>query len=326
MNELKIRKSSEIRVLALSRSLALIDQENIKIAQKKLEELGFVVTFGKNVYELDEFSSSSIQSRVEDLHQAFKDENVKIILTSIGGYNVNQILRYLDYNLIKWNPKVICGYSDITAILNAIYAKTQMVTYLGPHFSTFGMQKGNDYTIESFLATINQTQNIELKPSEFWSDDAWYLDQVNRNFQKNEGWITYNSGEASGTCLGGNIGTFRLLQGTEYMPTAKSIILLLEAVDLTTKEDFDRDLQSLIHTDFMKNVKGIIIGRFQAKSNITQENITKIINTKKELKNIPIITNVNVGHMTPLATFPIGKIVKISVEGGDGRIIICEKE
>ena len=108
------------------------------------------------------------------------------------------------------------------------------------------------------------------------------------------------------------------------MPTATSIILLLEDDDLTTKEQFDRDLHSLIHTEFMKTVKGIIIGRFQAKSNITQENITRIIQTKRELKDIPIITNVNLGHMPPLATFPIGKTVKIRINNVNTEITICK--
>ncbi|MGE1099278.1 LD-carboxypeptidase, partial [Bacillus altitudinis] len=76
--------------------------------------------------------------RVEDLHEAFRDPNVKGIFTAVGGYNANQLLRYIDYELIKENPKVLMGYSDITAILLAIHKKTGLTTYSGPHFSTFG--------------------------------------------------------------------------------------------------------------------------------------------------------------------------------------------
>jgi len=320
----KFQKGDEVRIIAPSRSLSIIDRHNILKAQYKLESLGFTVTYSNNVYEKNEFSSSTIKSRVDDIHNAYIDTNVKVILTAIGGHNVNQILDHLDYLLIKENPKVLCGYSDITALLNAIYTKTGNVQYLGPHFSTFAMEKGNEYTIKSFIEVINQNDELEIKPSKFWSDDAWYLNQETRKFKNNEGWISYNKGEATGICIGGNIGTFRLLQGTQYMPTPESIILLIEDDELTYKEQFDRDLQSLIHLDQFKRVKGIIIGRFQSKSNITQENIARIIKTKKELEKIPIITNVNIGHMTPLATFPIGGALKMAIEKRKSKIIICK--
>lgn len=88
--------------------------------------------------------------RIKDLHEAFLDNNVKMILTAIGGYNSNQLLRYIDYDIIKNNPQIICGFSDITALLNAIYTKSGLVTYSGPHFSNFGMNKGLEYTIRYF--------------------------------------------------------------------------------------------------------------------------------------------------------------------------------
>lgn len=97
-------------------------------------------------------NSSSIQSRVEDLHNAFLDKNVKAILTCIGGFNVNQILEYIDYSIIKNNPKIICGFSDITALINAIFAKTGLVTYHGTHFSSFGFEKDIEYTNQYFFA------------------------------------------------------------------------------------------------------------------------------------------------------------------------------
>lgn len=144
----KLQIGDEIRVIAPSRTMSILKDDIIQNAKQRLEKLGFKVTFGKNVLKSidDNFKCANIQDRVEDLHEAFKDKNVKAILTVIGGYNVNQILDYIDYDLIKANPKIICGFSDITALSNAIYAKTGMVTYSGPHFSSFGMKKGFEYT------------------------------------------------------------------------------------------------------------------------------------------------------------------------------------
>ena len=148
----KLKKGDEIRVIAPSRSMSLLNDKTINIATSRLIEMGFKVTFGKNVNNTtnDDFCCASIEDRVNDLHDAFKDKNVKAILTVIGGFNVNQILDYIDYELIKNNPKIICGFSDITALLHAIYAKTGLVTYYGPHFSSFGMKKGFDYTLKYF--------------------------------------------------------------------------------------------------------------------------------------------------------------------------------
>src|SRR3972149_2021259 len=146
----KLKQGDEIRVITPSTSLSIISKENREVALKRLIDLGFKITFSKNVEEMDEFNSSSIKSRVDDLHEAFSDKNVKGILTGFGGHNVNQILKYLDYDLIKSNPKVICGYSDITALSNAIYIKTGLVNYSGPVFANFGMIEGFNYTMDYF--------------------------------------------------------------------------------------------------------------------------------------------------------------------------------
>ena len=118
-----------IMVCALSRSLSMICKENIRLAKDKLESLDFKVNISKNAKSKDAFISSSIEKRVLDFHNAIKDNKTDIILSVLGGYNSNQLLKDLDYGLIKNNPKMICGYSDITVLLNAIYAKTKVITY-----------------------------------------------------------------------------------------------------------------------------------------------------------------------------------------------------
>ena len=277
----RLKTGDEIRVISPSRSLSIVDPINQKIAMERLEKMGFNVTFGENCYERDEFSSSSIESRIEDLHKAFSDPNVKAMLTSIGGHNSNQLLNYLDYSLIKANPKILCGYSDITALSNAIYAKTGLITYSGPHFSTFAIKIGMNYTIDYFKRALMMEETINVVPSEHWSDDQWFLDQENRTFLPNDGWYVINKGEAEGTIIGGNLCTLNLLQGTEFMPSLNNSILFIEDDELTFPENFDRDLQSLIHQKDFQQVKGLIIGRFQKKSNITKELLLKIIKTKK---------------------------------------------
>ena len=302
----KLEKGDEIRVIAPSCSMAIISEANRKIATDRLESSGFKVTFGKHVEEIDEFRSSSIKSRVADLHQAFLDKKVKAVFTVIGGFNCNQLLKYINWNIIKNNPKIFIGYSDTTALQNAIFAKTGLITYSGPAWSTFGQKLHFDYTMDYFKKCLLTNDSIDIKPSEKWTDDAWYKDQDKRVLIKNEGWLIINKGKASGTILGANLCTLNLLQGTEYMPNLKNSILFIEDDEETKPTNFDRDLQSLIHLPSFKNIEGIVIGRFQKASEMTNEKLIQIIKTKAELKNIPVIANVDFGHTSPIITFPIG--------------------
>lgn len=310
----KLKQGDEIRVIAPSRSFAIISKDIRKIAIERLEKLGFKVSFSKHCEEMNDFNSSSIQSRVEDLHDAFRDKNVKGILTAVGGFNSNQILKYLDYNLIKNNPKILCGLSDITALQNAITSKTGLITYSGPHISMFGMIEGFEYTQEYFEKCVIKNEPYKINPSKEWSDDAWYMDQKNRKFIKNSGFLKINEGIAEGTIIGGHLRCINSLQGTEFMPSLKDTILFLEEDEEMQAHHFDRGLQSLIHLPEFKGVKGIVIGRFQQDSKITDSLITQIIKSKKELDEIPIIANADFSHTNPVMTFPIGGTVKLKVD------------
>lgn len=161
----KLKSGDGVRVLAPAYSLAVpwITEELKNIAIKRFQELGLNLSFSEHVNELDDFESSSIESRVSDLHQAFADKSVKFIQTVVGGFNSNQLLRYLDYDLIKKNPKIICGESDITALTNAIYVKTGLVTYCGPSFFSFGDKMGFDYSLDYFKKCLLSDQVFEVK-------------------------------------------------------------------------------------------------------------------------------------------------------------------
>jgi muramoyltetrapeptide carboxypeptidase LdcA involved in peptidoglycan recycling len=320
----KIGKGSHIRVIASARSLGLLSPDSKGFALQQLEAHGFKVSFGKNVDEIDEFNSSSIASRIEDLHDAFRDKDVDAILTVIGGYNTNQLLRYIDYDLIAANPKIFCGFSDITAIGNAITAKTGLVTYCGTHFSSWGMKKGFEYSVEYFEKALTTDEPFALLSSKDWSDDPWYIDQEKRYFIENEGYWVMNSGEANGRTVGGHVRCLGVLQGTEYWPSLENTILLLEEDYETNPPLFDRMLQSLVHQPDFLGVKGILIGHFQKESKMTKELLSKIIKEKKELSSLPIIANVNFGHTTPIATLPVGGSIQMRASDSGAKIIIIE--
>ena len=320
----KIRNGSEIRVIAPVRSMGLIYEDGKLTAIKKISEAGYKLSYGKHIDEMDVFASSSVESRIEDLHDAFLDKNSDAILTVIGGYNSNQLLRYIDYDLIKNNPKIICGFSDVTAIANAITVKTGMITYIGPHFSSWGMEKGFEYSKEYFELACAQDKPFEIKKSEVWSDDPWYIDQDNRDFIKSEGPWILNEGHGVGTIYGGHVRCFNALQGTEYFPNLEDTILFLEEDDEINPQLFDRELQSIIHQKDFSGVKAIIIGRFQKGTKMTIDLMKKIIKSKPELDSIPVVANLDFGHTAPIFTIPIGGVAEINVSATDVRINIIE--
>ncbi|NTW14349.1 MAG: LD-carboxypeptidase [Candidatus Moranbacteria bacterium] len=322
----KLKRGDGIRVIAPARSLSLLSEEIFRAALDRLGDLGFRVSFSEHAKENDMFMSSSVASRVEDIHAAFRDTDVKGILTVIGGFNSNQLLDSLDYDLIRENPKVLCGFSDITALCNAITAKTGLVTYSGPHFSTFAIRRGFEYDLEYFSKCLMEEGEYRVEPSERWSDDAWYLDQESRDFIGNEGYAVLNPGRAEGRIVGGNLCTLNLLHGTPYMPDLSGAVLFLEDDGDTGGNfavEFDRNLQSLIHQPGFDGVRGVVIGRPQKSSNMNTEKFRYIIGTKEAFRNIPVVVGADFGHTDPLFTFPIGGTARL-VAGEGVSIFVTE--
>ena len=309
----RLKKGDEIRVIAPSASLSYIKDDILQKSLEFLQSQGFKISFGKNSKEIDEFYSSSIHSRLEDLHNAFLDKNVSAILTAKGGFNSNELLDKMDYDIISKNPKIFCGYSDITALLNAIYAKTGLITYHGPHFSKFCIEENRDYTLDSFYNCISNNQDFEIKPS-----------------IKSKSYSIIQKGKCQGSIIGGNLCTLNLLQGTDYMPDIKDKILFIEDDNIMGDFfpfEFKRNLQSLLQIKNADKIKGIVFGRFTKDCKMSEDLIEKIIKDKIS-PDIPVVYNVDFGHIMPMITFPIGGDIKIQALDNELKLIIkgCNNE
>lgn len=305
----KLKLGDEVRVIAPSRNLTEVRQDVHHHAVDFWSKEGFELTFSKNCREVGKFHSSSIASRVEDIHEAFCDPNVKMIITCLGGFNVNQLLRHLDYDLIAKRPKILCGFSDITALLNAIYAKTGLITYHGPHYGTFAFDKETEYTRKAFFDCVINDEPITVSPS-----------------KTAEKYYTIQEGSCEGTVIGGNLCTLNLLQGTTYMPDIKNKVLFLEDDNIMGDYfcyEFDRNLESLLQIDGADTVKGIVFGRFDDSCGMTVETISDIIRDKVP-NNIPVVFGADFGHVLPNITFPIGGTVNIRATKDTAEIAIID--
>lgn len=312
-----LKKGDLLRVISFGLSLKDVSIHQRKICNKNLKKLGLRVSLGSHVEKTDEFGTSSVMDRIEDLNEALINPKVKLILSGVGGMNTAQILKSINWILLKNNPKIYCGFSDITVLLNAIYAKTGIVTYYGPFYGTFGMKKGIEYTLKKFKKCLFSKEPFILNFADSWSDDFWWFDQDNRKFISNLGPLIINEGKAKGKLVGGHLTSFSTLFGTEFMPDLSGSILMIEENGEIRPRSFDRLLQSLIHQKGFNKVKAILIGRFTSTSQINEDILIKIIRNHPELSSIPIVANLNFGHTYPQFTFPIGGVGQINAKKGN---------
>lgn len=319
-------------VVSPATSLALVSTNVRDIALDNFASLGLTVEFAPYAEELTDHinQSSMISSRIRDLHGAFQDSRYKAIFTTLGGFNCNQLLTEIDFELIGSNPKIFCGYSDITALLNAIFAKTGLITYYGPHFSTFGMKYGLEYTLTHLQRTLLHGQSVEVRPSQAYRDEAWFLDQETINVIPNDGLAIIRRGQASGIIIGGNLSTFILLLGTPWMPCPPDDVILFVEEDGATGElsasYFQRHLQAILHQQTRLRIRGMVLGRFQRASQVDELKIRQIIDGLVGLApDIPIISNVDFGHTSPILTIPIGGRCLLDTRQERANLIIGDK-
>ena len=317
----------EVRLIAPSLSLSLKDKAKIVKAEKYFKSLGYTLTIGKYVFQKDNyFGCSNIENRVADLMDAFLDKNVEIILCANGGYNVNQILPYIDYKKVQQNPKILIGYSDITALLIAIMKKTTLTTYYGPMLD--GFSSGNEYTLKYFEKILEKKDFFITSSKEIY-DYQKINGKIKEVTIKNNGMIPIQEGTAIGKIIGGNLCTLNLLQGTEYMPDLNNSILFLEddADDYGNDVfllEFDRNLESLLQLSNC-NIKGIVFGRFQLCSNMNLDKLKALIRNKPKLKDIPIVYGADFGHTNPMFTLPLGAYCQLEIKKSNITIKIISK-
>lgn len=317
----KLKAGDHVRIIAPAHGLSpKLSEEMKERAIKKFADNGLSVSYGKYVNENDEFDTSPVEKRLEDLHDAFSDPGVQAIIPAMGGSSVNQLLKYIDYDLIKKNPKILCGLSDITALANAIYAKTELVTYYGPHFTMLAASKIVDYSFEYMKKTFFSEDTFPIVPSEHYIDSEWDSQVI-----VNEGFWTINEGEAKGKGFGGNFITFNLTMGSEFMPDLTDSVVFLEANKVIDFKDVQNQLQAILNQPGSHKIKGLIIGRFQKDTGMTRELLTKMVHSKKELKDVPVAANVDFGHTAPMTTLPIGGSISFQVKKEDEVQIVVEE-
>ncbi len=240
----------------------------------------------------------------EDKIKAFieaQNSDVDLLMASRGGFNSVELLSKIDFSTVT---KPLCGYSDITVLLNALLAKTGKIQFLGPNLKAL-CSDIDDYTIKNFISIALKGEKVIYKPSKTYLD----LHVSKTDCFDNQSLVVVNSGIAKGHLVGGNLCSQIMLAGTEYYPVYDDMIIIAEEDDLCKEHTIDmflRNLWSLFNYDFSKNIKGLIIGRFMQNSHVDIDAFVQKLHGFEPLQKIPVIIGFDTGHTLPQMTIPLG--------------------
>lgn len=273
------------------------------------------------------YSSADALTRAQEFMDAFRDPSVKAIVSTIGGLTCHEMLEYLDFEVIRQNPKIVCGFSDITTLHFALFAKAQLVSFYGPSaLCQFGeFPAPLDYTMQHFWKAIQSPDPIGLvRPSSEWTDDKtanWFTradmmhqDKMQPNTTAYQ-WL--RRGAATGRLLGGCLPVFLNVRGTEYMPALDGCILLLETCEgHVFDQGMDMDQVNLVLgclrlDGTFRRIRGLVIGRAFAYSEDQVRELQRLVLYHTRDMSFPILYGLDCGHTNPMLTLPLGCEVEI---------------
>lgn len=288
----KLKKGDTIGVIAPSNYIEKDDLEYINASIALMEASGFKVKFGKYVFEDTLGYGTSPEKRAADINWAFKDDEVKAIMCVKGGEDSNTTLDYIDYEMIKKHPKIICGFSDNTSILNAIHEKTGLVTYHGPTFKSLTSWE-TGYAYKQFIKTfVESTENLIMGEPE-------------------DEYTTIQAGQATGELVGGNLSLFTKLVCGKYAVNLQDKILFLEELGFeAAPEMVNSNIYYLKQNGVFDRIAGLWIGNYEHPSKVSIEKIIK--NAIGDEYKFPIIKSDNFGHIDKKIIIPIGTKAEIN--------------
>lgn len=284
------------------------DLSRVEESTRYLEKLGYKVKVGKNVGNYYGYLAGTDDERLEDLHSMFSDKTVKAIMCLRGGYGAFRLLDKINYKMIQKNPKIFVGYSEITALQNAIFSKTGLITFAGPMPAVDFVNSISPFTEEWFWKVVTSNKKIgKVK------------------YPENSKMPFINKGTANARILGGNLAVFSTMLGTDFFPDMKDKILLLEDIDEKPYK-IDRMLNQLRLAKVFKGLKGVILGRFvecyEQDPNKKTLTLGEVIEHYFKVLKIPAIYTFPHGHIKDFITIPIG--LKIGLNATKGTVEFLE--
>ena len=314
-----LKRGDKIAFFSPSSPATVFAPKRFERAKQFLESKGFELVAGELTGKSDGYRSGSIQERVEELNALIRDPSVRCIMSTIGGNNSNALLPYIDYEALKNDPKVIIGYSDVTALLLGIHAKTGIPTFYGPALvASFGeFAPLVEETFASFHEILCQDldQHTYKMPA-VWTDfrAEWETQDKAKPVYQNE-WQFLGSGVVEGRIIGGNLNTMGAIWGSEYMPEIKQGDILLVEDCMLGVETVERSFSLLKACGIFDRVSAIVLGKHElfndrGTGRTPLDVLLEVLNGQA----VPILSGFDCCHTHPMFTLPLGSSCKIDFD------------
>ncbi|TGB03721.1 S66 family peptidase [Halobacillus salinus] len=314
---LRLKQGDKIGIFTPSTPATVTAKQRFERAKSFLESKGFVLVEGKLTGKEDAYRSGTPRKRADELNELLQDPDIKMVMSTIGGTNSNSLLPYIDYETFKKNPKIVVGYSDATAILLALYQKTNVTTYYGPalipSFGEFEPLVNDTYRYfeNYFVRDVEVPYGVPMPT--YWSDEPVnWLDKTKEKTLYNNEWISRNNGTAEGRLIGGNVNAMYGFIGSDFFPDIEEGDVLLLEDCAKNASVVEKNFAMLNVHGIFEKVSGIILGKHEAYDDLgTGKKPVDLLLEQLDGKDIPILAEFDTCHTHPMHPFAIGKKVRI---------------
>lgn len=298
----KLKVGDTIAVIAPSNAVNEDDIKFLKLTEKMFEKRGINVVYGKNIYSNSLGYGASPREKADDLNDAFLNKDVQAIFCAKGGENSNTIFEYIDYELIKQNSKIFCGFSDSTFLLNMIYEKAGLVTFHGSTFKAISDWDAPCVFEDIINKMVNGNTSLNMNSNSF---------------------EIIKEGICEGVLIGGNLSCIREMVCGAYSIDFKDKILFIEDLGEESNPKFESNfLYYMKQNGVFDKINGLWIGNYEHESEIKLEKI--VLDVLENKYNFPIIKSENFGHIAQKQVIPVGVKAKIDTIS-DEKITLLEK-
>lgn len=312
-----LKKGDTIGFFSASTPITTLAPKRFKRGMEFLENAGYNLNAGHLTGKSDFYRSGSIRDRANEFNELIRNSNIQCIMSTIGGMNSNSILPYIDYEEFSRSPKIVVGYSDTTAILMALYAKTGISTFYGPSLvASFGeLPPYNDLTYKYFEDILENKISYPYKYEMpyIWTDE--YIDweiQDRSKIKSQNNWLCVNEGIAIGRLLIGNLDTITGIWGSEYMPEIKTGDILFIEDSLKDIDTIERSFSLLKCNKVFDKLGGLILGKHEGfNDKNTNRKPYEVLEEVIGDYNFPFLADVDCCHTHPMFTMPIGGTIKL---------------
>lgn len=324
----QLRPGDSIGFFSPSSAVTSWAPKRFQKAKSFLSSKGFELVAGDLTGQSDYYRSGSIQERAAELNILIRNPKVKCIMSTIGGSNSNSILPYIDYDALRKNPKIMVGYSDVTAILLAVYSKIDLVTYYGPALvASFGeWGEVAEQTFSYFHDIVSNTHHpYAIENPDSWTDEyiPWEEQSAPKSLEKNQ-LVTVNAGVATGRLIVGNLNTMLGIYGSEYMPAIKEGDILVIEDAMKSAAVIERSFAHLKINDVFEKLGGLVLGKHETFDDCgSHRNPHEILVEVMGSVDFPVLAEYDCAHTHPMITLPIG--VKARLDTSRQTLTMLEK-